>query len=293
MEWSRTFWSRSKADGVNAVEFYGMGIDTTWSDTQVYWLTWGSRLGQRIQPQGGKGSGTGPASFPFTVQWRPRTLYFGGLVNGDADNFFGPMLDSTAPVEQPITIGKLNTGGSGSSKLEVTMQGVLPGAHVVEVRLNDKTVGTLTFDGQANSASTFDVPNSGLLEGANKLTLTALGGEDDLTLVDTVLLTYPHSYTAEADALRFTAPAGPRVRVTGFSKDQIRVMDVTDPDSVTALQATVAEQPGGRICRVDSAAGSRPAQSAGLHRRSDTGAVEGGGESALRLGMLRRRGRTW
>ena len=46
------------------------------------------------------------------------------------------------------------------------------GAEKVEVKLHGGYVGTMSFDGQANSASTFDVPNSELLEGANTLVLS-------------------------------------------------------------------------------------------------------------------------
>jgi hypothetical protein len=229
---------------VSAVEFYGTGVDTTWSDTQVYWLTWGSHLGQRIQSQSGKGKGTAPTSFPFTVQWKPRMMYFPALINGDADNFFGPTLDPTEPVTQLLPVANLSAGTPGNSTLQIKMQGVSAGTHVVDVQLNGNSLGSVIFQDQESGVSSFAVSNASLAEGAT-LTLTAHGDGSDVTLVDTVALTYPHKYAADSDALRFTAPSGPQVMITGFSNSQIQVMDVTDPANVTAPQGMVAPQRGG------------------------------------------------
>src|SRR5581483_7010110 len=35
------------------IEFYGVGIDTAYSDTRVYWLIWGGMPGQRLQQADG------------------------------------------------------------------------------------------------------------------------------------------------------------------------------------------------------------------------------------------------
>ena len=230
---------------VSAIEFYGQGLDTTFSDTQVYWLVWGSQNGQRVNSQSGRGKGTAPVSFPATVAWQPRDLYFSGLLNGDADNFFGPGLDPDDPVTQPLILNNLNTATPGSSTLRVTMQGAIAGSHVIGVQLNGTQVGTMTFHDLANSTSAFTVSNSLLVAGANTLTLTAQGGSTDVSVVDTVLLSYPHSYAADSDYLRFTAPSATAVTVGGFSNNQIQVMDITDPANVESVQGTVASQGAG------------------------------------------------
>ncbi len=198
------------------------------------------------------------------------------------------------PVTQTITIGKLSTGTAGQLDAAGEDAGGVAGrargggaAERQDGRDDDVRRARPT------ALRRFDVPNADLVEGANTLTLTALGGEDDLTLVDTVLLTYPHSYAAEATALRFTAPAGPQVTITGFSKEQIRVMDVTDPGQRDRVAGDGGGADGRRIFHLGGAAGRGHADVAGLHRRADTGAVEAWRRTSLRRGMLRRRGRTW
>jgi len=226
---------------VSAIEFYGTGLDTIFSDTRVYWLVWGANSGLRVQSSGGKAAGNAPASFPAAVQWRPRSLYFPALLNGDADNFFGPVLDSTDPVTQPLTVTHLNAATPGSSTLQVTMQGVNLGLHAVVVQLNGSQLGSMSFNGQANSVSTFTFSNSLLHAGANTVSLTTIS-PGDVTLVDTVLLSYPHSYTADGDYLRLTAASGSTVTIGGFSNNQIQVMDITDPSDVASLSGTIANQ---------------------------------------------------
>ena len=235
---------RQAGGKVTAVEFYGEGVDTPWSDTQAYWLTWGSRVGRRIQTYVGRGRGMAPVSFPSTLTWQPRQIYFPALLNGDADNFFGPALEPTTPVVQALPVTQVDAGASGAATLTVRMQGVTEGAHVVGVDVNGTWLGSVTFVDTENGVGSFPLPAALMASGAT-LTLTAAGGGNDVTLVDTVTLTYPRRYVAEGDALRCTAPAGQPVVIGGFSTNQIRVMDVTDPAHVTAPQGTVAAQAGG------------------------------------------------
>src|SRR5262249_49191768 len=82
-----------------SIEFYGAGLDTLASDTQVYWLTSGLGIGKRIgtQQSTNAGNGNGPASFQYTVERKDRSLYFSSLRNGDAENWFGSVVN-TNPV---------------------------------------------------------------------------------------------------------------------------------------------------------------------------------------------------
>ena len=102
---------------MTAVEFYGEGVDTPWSDTQVYWLTWGARVGARIPTYLGRARGTAPVSFPSTVTWQPRQVYFAALINGDADNFFGPGLDPASAGDAGAAgdAGERGDGGAGDA----------------------------------------------------------------------------------------------------------------------------------------------------------------------------------
>jgi hypothetical protein len=229
----------------DAIEFYGVGLETPWTDTRTYWLVEGQQAGQRLGvapqphllPRGAKV----PMSFPYTVTWQPRELYFAGLRNGEADNFFGPVVGNW-PTEQAFTLNHLDATAPGAARLDVTLQGVTEGPHVVDVQVNGTSVGTVNFDGQGQGRADLSVPSSQLQAGANLVTLVALGGELDISLVATVRLTYWHTYQAEEDVLRGSVPAGQQVTIGGFSTRPIHVLDVTEPDGVRAVSGQVKRQ---------------------------------------------------
>jgi hypothetical protein len=126
--------------------------------------------------------------------------------------------------------------------LEVVLQGVTDGTHTVNILLNNAPVGQMVFDSQSNVSQRFTIPQAGLLEGDNFVSLIAQGGETDVSLVDYIRLTYWHTYTAEDDALKFTAQGGKQVSISGFSSPNIRVMDITDPNAVVEVLGKVGSK---------------------------------------------------
>jgi hypothetical protein len=77
-----------------------------------------------------------------------------------------------------------------------------------------------------------------LLEGANVVRFEALGGDADISLFDTLRLSYWHTPAADDDQLRLTAVAQQSVTINGFATSPIRVVDVTDRQAVLELPAT-------------------------------------------------------
>src|SRR5262249_32488934 len=71
-------------------------------------------------------------------------------------------------------------------------------------------------------------------------TLTALEGDNDVSLVQSIALTYGHTYAADGNQLRMTAAGGEAVRVTSFTNPTISVVDITDPLHVTQVPGTVS-----------------------------------------------------
>ena len=229
------------------VEFYATGLDTPFTDTRVYWLIWGSAPGKRIgQVDGTVGSGgQGPAtSFPFTVEDKPRTVYFAALLNGDASNMFGPLV-ATAGVQQVMSVQHLDPAAPGAGTLEVTLQGVTVNPHQVQILVNGVVAGVLNFSNQSEGSTTVSLSSGVLQEGDNVVQLSALGGDMDLSLIDTLQLTYWHTYTADSDVLRLTAVGGSPLIIGGFSSSQVRVMDITDPGAVQEILGSVQAQGAG------------------------------------------------
>jgi hypothetical protein len=226
-------------DGNDSVEFYGLGLDSLTTNEHVYWLTVGTSNGQRIKPIQGTGGAAAPAGFQTTVERQDRTLYFSGLINGDKENFFGPVISGTG-VTQTLNLSNLATPAGGAASLDVAVQGVTYAAHQVQVLLNGNALGTINFSGQALGTQTFSLSQSALSEGANNVRLVALGGGADISLVGTLRITYWHKYAADSNQLRCTVQGGQRVALTGFTSTSIRVMDVTNPNSPQELLGTLS-----------------------------------------------------
>ena len=58
----------------------------------------------------------------------------------------------------------------------------------------------------------------------------SLGGDTDISLVDTMRLTYPHLYAADNDRLTISINNAKTKRVTRFTSGQIRAVDITQSE---------------------------------------------------------------
>ena len=231
--------------GNAAIEFYGRSFDSAYTDQRVYWLVVGDRPGKRIHEQPAVGDGgPQPQSFPRTVELKQRTTYFAALLRENTDNFFGALVSST-PVDQVLDAPDVASSAVDDDRLEVMLQGVTAGApHDVIVTVNGANLGNLSFTGQDEGKISLQVPRNLIHEGANTITLTAQGGEDDLSLVDYIKLTYHHTYTAESDSLKFMGEAGDQIAVRGFQRPPTRLLDITNPAEPLALIPRIRGESG-------------------------------------------------
>jgi hypothetical protein len=76
-----------------------------------------------------------------------------------------------------------------------------------------------------------------------------------VSFVESIRITYQHIYTADNDALRFTLSKKQKTAIGGFSTAQIRVIDVTDPDDVREVKASVEQRDGGYWVTVNAPKG--------------------------------------
>ncbi|HZI85739.1 MAG TPA: C25 family cysteine peptidase [Pyrinomonadaceae bacterium] len=216
----------------DSIEFYGMSVQTLSTDTRDYWLVSGNVPGKRIKTQTSKNLTPGQVlseSFEQTVVLRERLLYFSGLLNGDTSNFFGQVINSS-PVDQRLSIRNLNSRTTSSSRLEVALQGVTWQDHAVSVLVNGLEVGSVNFSGMEHKVVEFSLNPGVLREGDNTVTFQRLNGDMDISLVDYVRLSYPHTFHADDDYLQFVLAGS--ARVSGFSNPRVYLLDITEPHNV-------------------------------------------------------------
>jgi len=217
-------------DTADSVEFYGMGVESPFSASRVYWLAAGSQPGVRVNQSKTARAAAESSSFTYSVERKDRTVYFSALRNGERENFYGAVV-ARDPVDQTLTLSHVAALDSREAVLEVTLQGVALASHRVIVELNGIQAGALDFGGQSQGVARFTLPHSILREGQNIVRLTAAGGPGDVSLVDYIRISYQRSYRADDNALKLTAPGFQQVTIGGFSSDSIRVVDVTDAGS--------------------------------------------------------------
>ena len=250
--------SSGVASPTDAIEFYGTGIDTPFSGTRVYWLVREGGYAKRILTAPASGSSApSAASFPFTVIREDRTTYFAALLNGEnSDNFFGDVVTSD-PVAETLSVAHRDTSVARPLTLDLALQGVTDAqSHSVSVEFNGNPIGTVEFFGQILFKQSLPVDPSLVVDGTNSVTLTALNGDNDVSIIQSVQLHYPHTYVADSDWLRATADAGSTVHVSGFSASQVRMFDITDPLNILELVGKVSAEDGSYAITAALPAGS-------------------------------------
>lgn len=232
-----------KFDSSSAVEFYGLGMNTAYSDARVYYLVAGAQPGKRITQIKSQAALPATGGFQQTVERRDRGLYFAGLLNGERENFFGAVV-ARDPIDQSLTLQHLQSTG-GQATLEVALQGVTLFPHRIKAQINGIDAGEILFAGQSQGLGRFTIQQSLLREGQNVVRLTPLAGPSDISLVDYIRVTYQHGYTADNNVLRLTATGRQQVTINGFNNNQIRVFDITSVSSVREVIGTIQQQSSG------------------------------------------------
>ncbi|MEO7118156.1 MAG: C25 family cysteine peptidase [Candidatus Limnocylindrales bacterium] len=193
--------------------------------------------------------GATPGTDPFrqTRQVKERSTYFAALRNGDAENWFGQLVSDADPTVVPRVVAHGVPGAP--AVLELALQGVTladsPGAnHRVAVSVNGRPIDEVAFSGQERAVFRVPLPADVLRDGDNNITLLALDGGSDISLIDVVTVSYAHTHQADADQLLFTAEGQQTVAIGGFSTPSIRAVDVTDPSAVIDVLAIVRAEDG-------------------------------------------------
>ncbi|MGH9871611.1 MAG: C25 family cysteine peptidase [Pyrinomonadaceae bacterium] len=173
-------------------------------------------------------------NFDYTIQIKERFVYYSSLLNGDDDNFFGRVI-STTPVTQTLVLSNPDLAAAGAASVQFALQGVANSSasdHDVTVSFNGLTIGSLHFQSFEHAVRTFSVPVALLQNGSNSLTFTKTS-TGEVCIVDYVRFTYPHTFKADSNSLKFNLRGTQTSKVDGFSTSSTRLIDYTDPFNVS------------------------------------------------------------
>jgi hypothetical protein len=206
-------------------------------------------------------------SFLQTVAKQERLNYFAALQNGEAENFFGQVLGSASPSTQTLSLTNIETAAAGPAQLEVALQGIGSPAQY-DVFFNDVKLGTMNIFYREHPVASYPIPIASLRDGSNDIKFVPQGSSG-ISFVDYVRLTYPHSYRAENNALRFSARFTQTAKVDGFTTPNVRVLDLTDPALIEEVRPIVESSPSGYAITIP-ASGERAKGSRKLFAFADT-----------------------
>jgi hypothetical protein len=227
------------ADGVHlqagdAVEFYGTGRNTRYTDTAIYWVVAGRGPARSLTTSGTQAQGAPGATYLETQEIHERLVWFGAVQNGDNEKFFGPAV-TTTPRTRVFQLDHLD--GAGTGLLEAAFQGVTAGAHQISITVNGTPVGAISFADQELGRSAFALPPGVLLDGDATVQLVS-SADADISLESYIRLVYPRQVARGSGALSFSLAGGSSARLAGFAAGSARVLDVSDPAAAVRLPVT-------------------------------------------------------
>ncbi|HEY0348486.1 MAG TPA: C25 family cysteine peptidase, partial [Pyrinomonadaceae bacterium] len=182
-------------------------------------------------------------AFTYSLQYKDRSVYYSAALNGDRENFFGPVVFGDGPVV-PLAIHNVEQTSSAPAQLQVALQGVSLETHQVKVIVNGLLAGSIIFPDETSKVQTFSIPKSWLVEGDNTIKLVPVASSHDTSVVDYIRITYAHSFRADSDSLQLSVKSTQDARIDGFTTANIRVLEVTDPNAILLVRPIVEANGG-------------------------------------------------
>ncbi len=242
--------------GDDGFYFHGEAIDSLYTVTNVYWLTWdGGNMASILS--GEKPVPVEPGTFADVVHveqeffqvpaaatdpesdywyWNYLIVYSNVLL---ASNEYGVQLPAVASGAGQAMLVTHLFGGSFSG---------VPNEHHVRISLNGSLIGEAQWDGLRSLAVTNTFSQSLLADGSNSVTVTAVlnsGVPYSAVYVDSFDLSYRRRCEAVDDQLLVRGDGNAVMTVSGFSTPDIRVMDVSDPRNPLLLEGVAVDSDGG------------------------------------------------
>src|SRR5690606_6043088 len=207
------------------IEFMGKGIDTNESDTRAYFLINGPGAGKRMGLRTTRPN-TGTVlskNYQQTFSLKERTIYTTSIRNGDADNFWGRIINSNATTLSFQLSGVDHE--SLTANINLRFQGFSSGLHNIQIKLNGQSLPTAVSAGQLAFQLNQQIPTSLLLEGENTLEFQA-SASGDTSLFDQVNISFNRKHLVTNGSLYFYSMNDRRVQLDGLSTPNTRLFDI-------------------------------------------------------------------
>jgi hypothetical protein len=223
--------------------FYGMAMDTLYTDKNIYWLTVSDSAGKRMATRNGTYTGFVPdLADNYLTNLHQETnnypWYTMPDVSGQNYWFWGAQIVAGKSVDYTIPLNNLSTTAT-TATMRVHLKGYTDDTkvnpdHHTKIKLNGTEIDAQKWDGQVTF--THVISSVSLVKGNNKVTVEALSTDAAVNqlFVDWIEIDYYNSYVAENNELYFSPPAEGNFKfgITKFSNSEIYLLDITNPDAI-------------------------------------------------------------
>ena len=209
----------------SAVIFCGQALDTKYTDTNVYWLSWTGGPGPRMGQLPAAASTAPLTSFRTRVHLEENRLY-GYLIwvpeAGELDPWFWQAFNPGKPGHVSFDLPHL-VAGAADAIIRVAVRGrtAIPGVHPdhhVVAEINGHPLGEARFEQQAQAIIQGSVPTAMVKPTGNDLVVTCLGDtgaqDKEQAYLDWVEVEYDRGLVADSKQIEFALPAGTAGSVT-------------------------------------------------------------------------------
>ena len=236
--------------------FYGQKNNSKYTDTNVYWLTWGFADGKRMPIIDGAPSGSTntPTHFQTNLHLEEDHLYQSSRPSGaQNDHWYWEALQTSYSTQETYTFTLENLSTLPAS---IKIRGLFysysanPQHHTI-VTINGHVVDDAYWSsGTEYSFDVTDIPQESLLPGENEIVVEAPldgGITSQIILINWFDIDYYDTYAAKDDVLWFDGELlGDQIfELSGFSDPDIDqgdvLFDITDPYSPTRIISATVE----------------------------------------------------
>ena len=235
----------------DVIIFYGQGLDSKYSEENIYWLTYGNTPGLRMEIRDGTPHGDMiPASYNQSLKLEENHYYRSILPGEDnLDRFYWDYIHTSINPTWSRSF-YLEEPSAGAGMLQIALFGslqiatVFPDHHAI-ISVNGTQVADVEWDGLTWAGDGFveaEIPAGLLVSGLNTLSVflpNDTGYPIDFVFMDWAKINYPNTFSVNTfeDALAFSyAVSGTwKFQVSGFSSDALDAYDVSNPWEVAVF----------------------------------------------------------
>jgi len=245
-----------EADGNRGIYFFGEGMESNYTDENIYWLE--VAKGKKMAATGGKGPGPADDGGIFTETihleqdlWAIPNLFH----DPESDFFLWDYVFAGYPGLGSKTYALEAEGAASTSELAALTVRLKGGAdtdakpdHHVTVRMNGYEIGEGRWEGTGALSLRMEFSQEYLNNGDNIIEIVGLldaGVPYSIFYVDSFDLTYQRYYRAVDNKLLATGDGKKTLTIRGFTDSDIYVFDVTKPRKPKLIEATTVKKTDG------------------------------------------------